>query len=318
MFTLPIGAPDAVGDPKPQGKITLRAEPDVFRTAFMTLTAMYLKRYGMLKEEQPYPDLGQPYPDLLMLPIYHIADVVLMPDEFRIIQEQARTFRAQEHPKDNGVRDVLKALIDAKLPVGLAGREDADARGGGKRATILTISPWAVRGWNDDTKSFTYTYVMYCPRCDLVKVGGSSDDSDDLEERRRAVQRDHRKKKWCPGTEIAVLATFPGNKQAWFRRREFPGLYARCEWLPYVPGVERFLSRAFEAGLAAKGPKDLPDVPNWTPERERQVFTRRRRSERILLARVLLAAWKGNPALDLLYQQFAAHLPPWPRLDAIP
>ena len=60
MFTLPIGAPDVVGDPEPRGHITLRTEPDVFRTAFITLTNMYVKRYGMLKEEQSYPDLGQP------------------------------------------------------------------------------------------------------------------------------------------------------------------------------------------------------------------------------------------------------------------
>ena len=95
MFTLRIGDPDA----ETQDDISLGGELDVFWT-FKTLTDMYVKRYGMLNK-------GQLYPDLLMLPPYHIADVVFMPDEFRMIQEQARTFLARENPRDDCVRTVL-------------------------------------------------------------------------------------------------------------------------------------------------------------------------------------------------------------------
>ena len=130
MFTLWIGDPDAEDDPETPDDITLGGEPDV-RRAFMTLTDIYVKRYGMLNEGQPYPDLGQPYPDLLMLPPYHMADVVFTPNEFRQIQEQARAFLAQENPKDDSVRDVLETLIHAQLPIWSAGRKDANARGEG-------------------------------------------------------------------------------------------------------------------------------------------------------------------------------------------
>jgi hypothetical protein len=123
MFTLWIGDPDAEDDPETPDDITLGGEPDV-RRAFMTLTDIYVKRYGMLNE-------GQPYPDLLMLPPYHMADVVFTPDEFRMIQEQARTFLARENPRDDGVRDVLETLIHAQLPIWSAGRKDANARGEG-------------------------------------------------------------------------------------------------------------------------------------------------------------------------------------------
>jgi hypothetical protein len=124
MFMLRISDPDALGDPEPQDSITLGRKADVDR-AFMTLTDMYVngKRSGIRKKENWYGILneGKPYPDLLMLPPYRMAGVALLPDEFRMIQDQAQAFLAQEHPRDDGVRDVLKTLIDAKLPA-LVGR----------------------------------------------------------------------------------------------------------------------------------------------------------------------------------------------------
>jgi hypothetical protein len=122
MFTLWIGDPDGPDDPETQDDVTLGGQPDVFR-AFKTLTDMYVERYGMLNE-------GKPYPDLLMVPTYHMTDVVLTPDEFRLIQEQARLFLAQEKPKDDLVLDVLDTLIHAELPIWSAGRKDAHAEGG--------------------------------------------------------------------------------------------------------------------------------------------------------------------------------------------
>jgi hypothetical protein len=292
MFTLRIGDPDA----ETQDDISLGGELDVFWT-FKTLTDMYVKRYGMLNK-------GQLYPDLLMLPPYHIADVVFMPDEFRMIQEQARTFLARENPRDDGVRTVLETLIHAPLPIWSAGRKDAEARGEGKRATTLIISPVALRGWNDDPWPFKDTYFMYCPECGLMKVGCS----DNLKDRCGAVQSEHRKECWGlfrgpTPSALELLGTFPGNQQAWIRRRKFPGLYARREWLIYKPRVQRY--------LAAQGWGDLPAVPDWTLLRERRVFKRRRKSERKRLAEVLCA--RSTKAWAKLYQRLAARRLPWLR-----
>jgi hypothetical protein len=311
MFTLSIVDPDAKDDPVPQDVITLGAETDVCR-AFMTLTDMYVKRYGKLNK-------GQPYPDLLMLPPYHMADVVFTLDEFRQIQAQARDFLAQENLRDDDVRDVLKTLIQAPLPIWSAGRKDADARGEGRRATILTISPWALRGHNDDPWDFKDTYFMYCPDCGLVKVGGSKNPKGRL----GPVQREHQEEcrrlfRGPTQSKLRLLGTFPGNQQATFRRHKFPGLYARREWLIYKPRVQRFLSRAIAAGLAAPGPKDLPAVPDWTLSRERRVFKHRRNRERVRLAEVLCAAQKGRHELAMLYRKHADRLLPWPRLNAMP
>jgi hypothetical protein len=91
MFTLWIGNPDAEDDPETQDDVTLGGEPDVFR-AFTTMTTMAVEKYGIA---------GLPYPDLLMVPTYHMTDVVFTPDEFRQIQEQVRAFLAQERPRMN-------------------------------------------------------------------------------------------------------------------------------------------------------------------------------------------------------------------------
>jgi hypothetical protein len=319
MFTLRIGDPDALDDPEPQDNIPLGGKPDVWR-AFKTLTGMYVKRYGILNE-------GQPYPDLLILPIYHMANVEFTPDEFRQIQAQAREFLEQERPTDDLVLDVLNTLAHAPLPLWSADRKDANTRGEGSRAATLIISPWALRGWGDDTKHFEHTYFMYCRRCGRVKVGASKDPKGRL----RAVQPAHQTKcqRVFPGPtswRLRLLATFSGNDQVRFRRRKFPGLYTRREWLPYVPSVKRFLSRAIEAGRADPGRGKLPLVPDWTLLRECQVFKQRRRRERGLLARILRVASTGafgrsvgwHERVGRSYQKFLARRRPQRRGDVMP
>jgi hypothetical protein len=152
MFTLWIGDPDAKDDPEPQDVITLGAEPDVLRM-FTTITRMAVKKYGKA---------GMPYPDLLMVPTYHMTDVVFTPDEFRQIQEQARAFLAQERPTDELVIDVLNTLA-GRAVADLVGRKDANARGEGDVRWTLKPPWFAPRGRGDDPKRFKHTYFMYCP-----------------------------------------------------------------------------------------------------------------------------------------------------------
>jgi hypothetical protein len=121
MFTLWIGDPDEE-DVEKLDDVTLGGEPDVFR-AFKTITNMFAQKYSLLD--------GLPYPDLLMVPTYHMTDVTLTPDEFRRIQEQGRAFLAQEKPQDDLVLDVLDTLIHAQLPIWSGGRKDANIEGGG-------------------------------------------------------------------------------------------------------------------------------------------------------------------------------------------
>jgi hypothetical protein len=192
-------------------------------------------------------------------------------------------------------------LIDAQLPAWSANRKDANTEGEGKRATTLIISWWALRGWDDDTKIFKHTYFFYCPGCRLVKVGCTNKPP---LQRLKEVQSDHQCLFPSPTPwELKWLATFQNNQQVRFRRRKFPGLYARREWLRYVPRVKRFLSRAIAADPAVRGRDDLPPVPDWTPLRERRVFKRRRKCERDLLTQVLCAA--STETLAMLYDRLA-------------
>jgi hypothetical protein len=262
MVTLGIGGPDAEDDPEPQDVVTLGGEPDVFR-AFTTMTRMAVKKYGKA---------GVPYPDLLMVPTYHMTDVVFTPDEFRQIQGQAQAFLAQERPTDELVIDVLNKL--APLPIWSDGGKDANARGEGDVRWTLKPPWFAPRGRGDDPRHFKHTYFMYCPDCGRMKVGGSSH----LKRRLKDVRRAHQKK--CRGLfsgpsprKIELLGTVRGNQQAWFRRQKFPNLYTRPEWLIYGLRVRDYLAAQprVRRYLAAHGRK-LPPVPGWTPSLIRQAF----------------------------------------------
>ena len=90
MFTLWIGDPDAEDDPETQDDVTLGGEADVFR-AFKPLTDMCVERYGV--------GGGHPYPDLLMVPTYHMQDMVLDPDHFRRFKNRHERFWRRNGPR---------------------------------------------------------------------------------------------------------------------------------------------------------------------------------------------------------------------------
>ena len=88
---------------------------------------------------------------------------------------------------------------------------------------LITVRRVGSRGRSDDRKRFKETYAMHCPRCGLVKFGGSNH----LSQRLRAVSAQHRKECWRyfrgrATWKLTVLGTFEGTGRSGSERSNSP------------------------------------------------------------------------------------------------
>ena len=129
-------------------------------------------------------------------------------------------------------------------------------------------------------KDYKWTYVLYCPACTNVKVGGTNQT---IAKRQTQLEGDHLVQ--CPkgGHRLQLLAKFSGDRQPEFQLR-FHRYWRRREWYAYVKPIRAY--------LRAAGRKHVPEVPaepSPPPTRARQVDLRALR-ELVAIARAARAA----------------------------